>query len=175
MTTVSYNGTFISHNLGDGESVTVPSGEVWNVNITTFPKDYFRINGDVVMAGDSVQGAGGWYSWETVFAGGDTLKKDGSNSRVALVKGHEVSSTVDNTVVSETLNDGQSLSPATGEVWEVTISAHGYDRLKVNGNSWKGDANNLPMDVAHTYLDENDTVSYSGNAGRVAHFGGFKV
>jgi len=118
---------------------------------------------------------GGWFSWDTVFADGETIKKDGSDSRLAVIKGHEVSSVVDNTPVSKTLIDGQSLSPSAGEVWEVTISANGYNRLDINGNEWKESRNDLPVDVAHTFLDENDTVSHSGNSGRIAHFGGFKV
>jgi hypothetical protein len=90
-----------------------------------------------------------------------------------------VQANIDNTPVSITLAENESVSVPTGETWRVTISAPNDTRVDINGgkliNSYNG-SGEKNMDETQTVVTEGDSIAndYSTNSG-VLHVGGFKV
>jgi len=202
MAQVSVNDTPVFGNIGGGGSFTIPSGEVWKVDISFAMSIDDGVAGSITVNGDAMMmGGGGWGgvdkdsgSVNTVFTGGDTIASvihDGNNNGLdAVLSGFEVSNTVDNTPVSETISPNGSLTIPSGETWVVTIACGGTldDRsigeLQINGenalvagNGW-GDINN---NWAYTdaVLTENDTLNNNtldGDSNGIGtHIGGFKI
>lgn len=79
--------TPVSIVLGNGDSTTVPTGEVWSVRVVAWarvPKSQ-RDNLDVTLNGDSIQGCGAnspnaATDHRLVFSGGDTIGVRTENS-----------------------------------------------------------------------------------------------
>ncbi|GGM26840.1 hypothetical protein [Haloarcula argentinensis] len=69
----------VSYQIGQGDSVTVPSGEVWKLTVVfSGGSPYFEINGAGVLTGSS-SAAG---SAEFVLTGGDTFGASGDGDKV---------------------------------------------------------------------------------------------
>lgn len=178
MTTVTIADTPVQE-FTSGGSITVPSGEVWKVTITSMSSSLAStdINGSRIFKhGDDL-----WHDQtETVVVGGDTINA-GSGVSIS-VTGYEVSGTIDNTAVSEQGDPNTSVTVPSGEVWDVSISvsSEGEDAiLNVNGNELANPADfggtehhrNVTVD---TVLTGGDTVSISTTNGQF-HIGGFVV
>ena len=111
------------------DSVTVPSGEVWAVEIVTPGGADFDVNGERVHEGSSG-------TWRTMFTGGDTLFNDSNN--VIPVTGFEVSAYVSDPV-SVVVAGEESVTVPTDQTWIVTYAPTSTTETLINGDRWHRD------------------------------------
>lgn len=170
-----------------GQSVTVPSGEVWKVTVHTnressswdesyvngvpFINHYHKTNDS---DGQGVQ------SIETVFVGGDTIECGSRSESDIYISGFEVSGIVDNAPVSEQVDSTNSVTVPSGETWLVNISmgrpTTSWTNFQLNGNRWLSSG---PYKMPHTkkvVLTGGDTISHGGvGTDGGMHIGGWVV
>jgi len=135
MVTIDNTDPIRTEDIQNG-SFSVPSGEVWQGTLThgengTF--DRMKLNntpiGTVNNNSDVVRRT---WSVNIVLVGGDTI----SVNEEATFRGREISSTIDNSTVSEQVSNG-TISVPTGETWKVTImhtADGGFDRATLNSS-----------------------------------------
>jgi len=197
MVTVKYTETPVNETITPTNTLTVPTGEVWDVTVTAVGENsdgYIQldINGN---AGPRIyqDATGGHLNnlvFDTKFVGGDTISISGPLSGGGLihVSGWAVQNTVDNTPVSETISTGTAtISPPSGEVWNLDVLAlpsgfSGIIEIDINGNSGPrlsaDGANEQPKKLEfETVLEDTDSISISDNITPEGfiHVGGFDV
>jgi hypothetical protein len=109
MVNIQIENSPLSIQLGDSESVTVPTGEVWKVTVTgrsasvakdgngyTYIKRYCKINGTIVASSESKSDAyyysdvanatataSSTFPFDTVLVGGDVIKSEDGQLNVS--------------------------------------------------------------------------------------------
>jgi hypothetical protein len=164
MTNVQIDNEPVTKSIASGNSVTVPTGEVWQVEITFGDDDtnisnntyhYIDVNGTQVI---TIYTSSNNYNNDfnagqfLIVEGGDTIAytSDGgaTNAHARLngfvVSGDGTGSTdVENGVVNEVLTEGQSVTVPTGEVWkfgytfadgDADPSNNSIFRISIDGN-----------------------------------------
>jgi len=93
MTTVSINNDPVAVVLASGESVTVPSGEVWRVWVSASQSEAeLALNGDgIAVFRETGDSTGAPFTGPLMFTGGDTLDELGSEGGNIYISGYEVS------------------------------------------------------------------------------------
>ena len=151
---VSPNGTPISETILAGNSLSVPSGEVWEVTVSMRTSAnvgsgsgsdhynrYVEVDGTMVAHSTSSGHAfsdmadghmSGTAPARLVLVGGQTIAP---TSTACHVSGFEVSGQIDNEPVSTTMISGDSVTVPSGESWAVTIAGQaGNSEGRANGN-----------------------------------------
>lgn len=171
----------VQHHLTPTDSVTVPSGEVWKVTITIQGQSEitFNVNGNGVYdhAFDSTNVL---HTIETVFVGGDTITNTSQSDGNIYISGFDVSGTVDNNAVSESVAPSGSVTVPAGETWRVTVFVGGSGNeaespiVSLNSTQLMETQNTATGGNKSTIvLTGGDTISMNANGG--CHIGGFKV
>lgn len=140
MVRVTIPETPVSEQIGLNDSITVPSGEVWQVrlgmsdSVANAKNDHSMaaaINGRGVWEVQMNSGSGLGANFTgpvVVLDSGDTVDVEqeggvqGSNAGLSI-QGFDVSSVVDNRVISIQLAPGESFTVPSGEVWRVAMGA----------------------------------------------------
>lgn len=191
--------TVVQKFVGNGESVTVPTGEVWKVSVSGGTRYSDASTGSdlvVTVNNKSCLGftVGGTDQAErnhesTVFVDGDTISVESfDTSHTAYISGFEVSSSIDNTAISEQLGDSESISVPSGETWRISISSVNVasvgvsefsTRVTINGDTAVSFAHGGA--VAHQksiIVTGGDTIAASGendDSTRGVHISGFVI
>jgi hypothetical protein len=183
--------------INSGNSVTVPTGEVWQVNLATAnaynngsDQDFTVTVGGADVLAQSRWGSGERQSWDyedVVLKEGTTVSFSSSGPPAVFVSGFDVSQTVDNTPVTETLNGG-SFSVPSDETWYVSIfgstsySGSGDQswNAEINGNDFIGASdwsNGEPLNyhVDGVVLEGNDTINHVRSGSNGLLVSGWKI
>ncbi|MFT4921725.1 MAG: putative amidohydrolase [Haloarculaceae archaeon] len=192
MTQVSVDETIVSETITHNQTVDVPSGSVYLVYVNSgfyggnSGRDVFlEVNGNTVFEyrGSTLERPMG----RIILAGGDSLGVrvgDGSTDVYALVSGYDVSSQVENGVVSSVLGHNETVDVPTGETWKVNIHTTYFagnsgenSVFKVNGNAIGTHTSSDQHTFGNSlFFNEGDTLSFVVDAGATdvhAHVGGF--
>jgi hypothetical protein len=115
MTTVRDPNNAVSVALALNDSVTVPTGEIWQVKATG-RVTHLGINGvEVTWTGDTRVSA------ETIFPEGTTIEALNVHKNGTLLNGWDVSGYNLPNVVSLVLSQGDTFTVPTGSVYQVTV------------------------------------------------------
>lgn len=180
----------IAQQVDSANSLTVPTGETWKVNLTAYQDSESHtgiiINGATIMRlYFAISSFPHQASLSTVLTDGDTISVNGNG--VVWVSGFDVSAgsvTVDNTPVSEEILGGGSVSVPAGETWDVTAilsnpdNGNGSDQyLSINGtrfmNCYDGGNARMVHNATQLIVSDGDTISTSSDGN--AHLGGWKI
>jgi len=142
---VEFSESPVSIQLDAGESTTVPTGELWQVQLKVTPSDFESVSSDdtgvvtvdganvleVPDEGDMPDGGIKFLMpkvTHVVEAGKTIALEGGSGQPYATVSGFDVSDLVGYTVVQEFFDGGgDSVTVPSGEVWRVNISGGASD------------------------------------------------
>jgi len=171
----------------ENSSTTVPSGEVWKVQIQNFTdnsnRDGVRINGfQVSSVYDNTQKIPMYGVFRTVVTGGDTISSPTSGHH-AHISGYRVDSSgnnISNVPVSVQLSNS-SVNVPSGEKWNVNLqcstSQTDRDYVELNGTRIQGLYDNntgIPQQSNFDFvLTSGDTLTCPGSID--GHVGGFKI
>jgi len=139
MTTVTTNTGAVTETVQNGNNVSVPSGEIWDVRVTRStggggPRISF--NGTEIFNFTAGSGEVNPINVRAVLEAGTTISvKGGNSSDYVLVSGHEMSGQVDNSVVTTVLSNS-STTVSSGNRWESNLLAGtlGGPSVEVNDN-----------------------------------------
>lgn len=115
----------VSGRVTNGGSFSVPTGEVWAVQISGYGDGgswAYELNGYTVR-GSQQSPNHGRDVW-TILNGGDTIASNATGS-VVYVSGYDISGLNHPTVVSTQINDSQTASVPTGTQWHVWVTVGG--------------------------------------------------
>jgi len=169
-------------------SITVPSGEVWEVQILSFNDDGNRAgvyinNRQVAHIYDNLNTIPMSVLFSTVLVGGDTVRSEISTQPITI-QGYKVESnnqnSISNSPISIQLSNSQATVP-TGERWNVNVQigteTQSRDYLLINGSRVQELYDNV------TGIPQQSNFDFSLNEGDViradnsidAHIGGYKI
>lgn len=141
------NAPIISEAFTEPGSVTVPSGEIWVVSI--FFASRTPSGGDNYVAGPDLFDDGGidtrdwerpggkFWMQDVVLTGGDIVELDGIEDAdwgACYIYGFEVSDYVANDPISVAVDDGETVSVPSGEIWKGTLYV--FDTTGSSGNNY---------------------------------------
>ena len=140
---------YVSKQISVGNSVTVPSGEIWKVTMTYGEdKDIgndggatIELDGEPILKmGHSSNGSAGHgtdSSATLILTGGDTIDTedtgDGTFNPHVGISGFRIQDTVDNTPVQERISTSNSVSVPSGETWLVYPTCGDRDPVANSG------------------------------------------
>ena len=140
MINVPYSEPVVSVGLRDGESTTIPSDEVWRVQLSGSPgrlgSPAASTSVAILVDGDLAwqcfdDSEGGTYSYAAPYflPPGATIECDTEDSSQggATVNGFDVSNLVDNDLVNKYFEDGDSETVPSGEKWLFSVNLTGRD------------------------------------------------
>jgi hypothetical protein len=167
--------------IEDGQTVTVPSGEVWDVDViisgespTQFNSNQLSMQVDGAGFGVAVNSSSSKnVAYSGVFKSGTTITAtraaDGRNGLV--LTGYDVSSVVPNSPFTYSLTGGQSQTVPSSTTWEANIGYGGEDPSGGSG-PLRWDVNGVGGGVVNTgvgafsspiVLEAGDTISVNNS------------